>query len=584
MLDSNAMPMEPGVPSQKCPACGTVVDVTKEEPLARIACPKCGEKFRVERAFDNFVLLETLGVGGMGSVYKARDTRLDRDVALKILRKELSAEPSEAARLEQEARAAAAINHPHVIQVFSSGTDHGQFYLVMELVDHGSLDDLMEEHGRLSEEQVLRTGIQAAQGLQAAHEKGLIHRDIKPANILFANEQTAKIGDFGLAVAAEQNAEAQNEIWGTPYYVAPERLNNEPEDFRSDIYSLGATLFHAIAGQPPIEGETNSASALRELKNQPLNLGDVAPGLRRETVRTINRMIAADPAQRFGSYKELIEELQRAHDSVTGVGKKRGPAVKILATLVLLVALAAGGFYFYKSNVIKQPAVSAPTVAATSPAKIDEKAEAQKRLAQEQARQLAERKKAEEAAREQERQKIHSKELPEWNAALAAYKKQIAVYDFAGARATIKAPQFTDSELKESQQFTEKKAQWLIDWKRTLIVDLNTVKYRGTVKDPGGNEYNIAGATEAQVTLKNPDVTMPWEWTKFQPTMLLAMAASFIKPGALDAADRQWLSAVFAAETGRVERARELAAAAAKAKAEYRDQLGPLLPDSSTTR
>jgi len=258
---------EPDATNQKCPVCSTLVDVTQEEPLSRIACPKCGEKFRVERAFDNFVLRETLGVGGMGSVYKARDTRLDRDVALKILRQELSAEPKEAARLEQEARAAAAINHPHVVQVFSSGTDHGQIYLVMELVDRGSLDDLMEEHGRLSEEQVLRTGIQSAQGLQAAHAKGLIHRDIKPANILFANEQTAKIGDFGLAVVAEQNAEAQNEIWGTPYYVAPERLDNAPEDFRSDIYSLGATLFHAMAGCPPIEGETNSASALRELKN-----------------------------------------------------------------------------------------------------------------------------------------------------------------------------------------------------------------------------------------------------------------------------------------------------------------------------
>ncbi len=114
----------------------------------------------------------------------------------------------------------------------------------------------------------------------------------------------AKIGDFGLAVAVEQNAEAQNEILGTPYYVAPERLNNEVEDFRSDIYSLGATLHHAIAGRPPFAGETNSATALRDLKNNPLSLGAAAPGLRRETVRTIDRMIAPDRGERFASTKK----------------------------------------------------------------------------------------------------------------------------------------------------------------------------------------------------------------------------------------------------------------------------------------
>jgi eukaryotic-like serine/threonine-protein kinase len=204
MLHCAAMPDgEPDSSSQSCPACGVLIDVSQEEQLARVACPGCGEKFRVELAFDNFALLETLGVGGMDSVYKTRDTRLNRFVALKILRPELSADPAEIRRLENEARATAAVNDPHVVQIFSSGTDHGQFYLVIELVDHGSLDDRMAERGRLAEAEVLDTGIQVARGLWAAHEKGLIHRDIKPGNILFAEEETAKIGDFGLAVAAE---------------------------------------------------------------------------------------------------------------------------------------------------------------------------------------------------------------------------------------------------------------------------------------------------------------------------------------------------------------------------------------------
>src|SRR4051812_12468085 len=341
MLHCAAMPdLSPDASSQSCPGCGLLIDVSQQEPLAKVACPECGEKFRVERAFDNFALLETLGVGGMGSVYKARDTRLNRFVALKLLRPELSADPGEIQRLEQEARATAAVNDPHVIQVFSSGSDHGQFYLVMELVDQGSLDDRMAEQGRVNEGQVLDTGIQVARGLRAAHEQGLIHRDVKPGNILFADDHTAKIGDFGLAVASGQNAEAQNEIWGTPYYVAPERLNNEPEDFRSDMYSLGATLYHAIAGKPPFEGETNSATALRELKSQPLSLGAAVTGLRRETIRTIDRMVAPNPPDRFDSYDSAIAALEDARDALNPRGKKARR--RRLATIALLSLLVIG--------------------------------------------------------------------------------------------------------------------------------------------------------------------------------------------------------------------------------------------------
>ena len=156
---------------------------------------------------------------------------------------------------------------------------------------------------------MLEAGIQTAKGLRAAYTKGLIHRDVKPANVLFADEHLAKIGDFGLAGIT---AQARGEIWGTPYYVAPERLNNQPEDFRSDIYSLGATLFHALAGKAPIEGETNSATELRALKNQPALLSVIAPEVSHDTARVLQRMIASEPAQRFSSYDELITELEAA--------------------------------------------------------------------------------------------------------------------------------------------------------------------------------------------------------------------------------------------------------------------------------
>ena len=308
---------------QTCPACGATVETSGAEPLAQVACPTCGEQVRVERTFDHFVVIETLGVGGMGTVYKARDTLLDRFVALKLLRGDLSSEVDHTAQLQQEARIAASVSHPNVIQVFSSGTDHGRFYVVMELVDHGSLDDLIEQRTSLPEKLVLETGLQVAKGLRAAYRQGLIHRDVKPANILFVDEHTAKISDFGLAGAAAQGSETDGVIWGTPYYVAPERLNNNPEDFRSDVYGLGATLFHAVAGKAPIEGNTNSAALLLELKQQPLELRAVAPKVSGGTVAVLQRMIAPDPAKRFSSYDELVAELEQAQRALGTAGDGR---------------------------------------------------------------------------------------------------------------------------------------------------------------------------------------------------------------------------------------------------------------------
>ena len=333
------------------PACGHAVDTTGADPLTRVACPQCGEKVRVQRSFNNFELVETLGIGGMGTVYKARDVLLDRLVALKLLRGDLGEDIDYATRLQQEARVAASINHPNVIQVFSTGKDHGQFYLVMELVDHGSLDDLIEQKKNLPEELVLEAGIQVAKGLRAAYGKGLIHRDVKPANILFADEHMAKIGDFGLAGAAAESGESRGEIWGTPYYVAPERLNNQPEDFRSDIYSLGATLFHALAGRAPIEGDTNSATALRDLKSKPLDLREIAPQVSPETAEVFRRTIDPDPDQRFGSYDELVAALEHAYGTLTGkemdLSARRSKRPWIIGAVVLGVALVAVATWAY---------------------------------------------------------------------------------------------------------------------------------------------------------------------------------------------------------------------------------------------
>lgn len=302
--------------TEACPSCGTLIDVSAEAPLAEIFCPSCGQSMKARQNFNNFRLEALIGQGGMGSVFRAVDVNLNRLVALKILRPEISGNESEREKLAQEAQRTAAINHPHVVKVFNFGSDRGQFYLAMELVEKGSLDDLMTLQRRVAEMQILQVGMQIAGGLQAALEAGLIHRDIKPGNILFADAHTAKLVDFGLALVADEAAAARGEIWGTPYYIAPEKLDQQPEDFRSDIYSLGGTLFHALAGRPPYEAETASMVALKQLKSQPVSLQAFAPDVSSETAYVINRMMEKDPDQRYQSYEELIGHLGYAQEKL----------------------------------------------------------------------------------------------------------------------------------------------------------------------------------------------------------------------------------------------------------------------------
>lgn len=348
-----------------CPACGGAVDVSDELPFAQIYCPHCSEGMRARRIFNNFELVELIGEGGMGSVFKAYDHNLGRMVALKVLRREMSAREDERAKLEQEARITASVNHPHVVRVYSFGEADGQFYLAMELVEKGSLDDLMAVQTRVSEAQILEVGVQIAQGLEAAAERGLIHRDVKPGNILFADAHTTKIVDFGLARVLEEEAEARGEIWGTPYYIAPERLNYEPEDFRSDIYSLGGTLFHAIAGRPPFEAESAGLVALKQLKSQRVSLEAFAPDVSPETAYVVNRMLEKNPDDRYASYAELIEHLEFARAKVLEnagrpAGAKRevvkleSDRTKLYVTLISIAAalfvLGAGIWLFLTSD------------------------------------------------------------------------------------------------------------------------------------------------------------------------------------------------------------------------------------------
>jgi Protein kinase domain len=557
---------------QTCPACGAAAETSDAEPLAQVACPTCGEKVQVERTFDHFVVVETLGVGGMGTVYKARDTLLDRFVALKLLRRNLSSEVDHTSQLQQEARIAASMSDSNVIQVFSSGTDHGRFYVVMELVDHGSLDDLIEQRTSLPETLVLETGIQVAKGLRAASRQGLIHRDVKPANILFVDEHTAKISDFGLAGAAAQGSETEGVIWGTPYYVAPERLNKDPEDFRSDIYGLGATLFHAVAGRAPIEGNTNSANLLLELKRQPLDLRSVAPKVSEGTAALLQRMISPDPAKRFSSYDELVAELEQAQRALGSVGDSRVAHGRaqwwfFITGALLMTVMAAGAILF----LVRKPLENASLAKSSAqPAKAATKEQRQARGV------------VNATGAEEERRKTRALEAASWNAAIASYKEQVALYNFADAAEAIKNMRLTDASLKRAKETTEKKAQWLVDWKNDLMKDLNDTHFSGALADRNGEQYTgIAGATDKSLSLKLPYGIARGTWAELSPQALLNVSTSFIQPTAPDAGDRQWRCAVFASETGQAEAARRLADAAAKTNPQYRDQVSALLSNVS---
>lgn len=369
---------------ETCGHCGADLDVTALEPLNKIACPHCGAVSIARLYLKNYRIDSVLGYGGMGTVYKAHDLNLNREVALKVINREYSKDPEHWKKFEEEARITALVNHPNVVKVYSFGSESGVMFIAMELADKGNLDDLMTLQGKIAEAQVLEVGIQIAEGLQAAHKCGLIHRDVKPGNILFTDAHTSKIVDFGLACLVEEAAEAKGEVWGTPYYVAPEKLNMEPEDFRSDIYSLGATLFHAIAGRPPHEAETASMVALKHIKSKAVSLQAFAPEVSSATAFVVNRMLQQNPAERYQTYEDLVEHLNYARDKllnridkpfkphphVAVESKDEQSMIAWFVLLVLILMLCFGaGVYFFRDSIFSKEEQQQESVVPKKPGK-----------------------------------------------------------------------------------------------------------------------------------------------------------------------------------------------------------------------
>ncbi len=256
---------------------------------------------------DSYEIRQCLGTGGMGTVYRARDEKLDRDVALKVMLKDLRSDPAILEAFRKEARAVAKLNHPNIAQIYSFGESEGRPYIAMEYVAGEHFDNLVFSPSPLDQAKVMKTGMEIAGGLRVAADAGLVHGDIKPENIVFDNNGVPKLLDFGIASAS--NAKS-TEIWGTPYYIAPEKLRKERVDFRSDIYCLGATLYHALTKHPPFDGDDVRAVLRARLEGPPPPMSTYRPDIDPEVEAIVGRMLQTDPADRYPTYGALIADIR----------------------------------------------------------------------------------------------------------------------------------------------------------------------------------------------------------------------------------------------------------------------------------
>jgi serine/threonine protein kinase len=320
-------------PTTVCPQCNQLIDTAGLDLGTVIACPACQHEFAVTQTFDHYRLETFLGQGGMGTVYRATDLELNREVAVKVLKPEISSDRKFIANFLREVKITASLNHPNIVSVFSFGEFGGQYYLVMEYLGSKTLDDYIEEQVKLSELELLDIGIGIASGLNfALQHGGLIHRDIKPGNIMLTAGNTPKVLDFGLALTPE-TADRSGEIWGTPYYVSPERLEQKPEDFRSDMYSLGVSLYHSLCGHPPFDASTADLVAAKHLNDKPLSVKTYAPYVSEPTTYAIMKAMARYPDGRYASYDEFIAQLEDAKRRLaTQSARQNTPQVEVETT------------------------------------------------------------------------------------------------------------------------------------------------------------------------------------------------------------------------------------------------------------
>jgi uncharacterized RDD family membrane protein YckC/predicted Ser/Thr protein kinase len=304
----------------------TTVAESAEETYVLVSTPGGSGRKRPDEDDSSFIkqlgmrigqleVVEVIGRGAMGIVLKCHDPGLDRDVAVKFLTEELSSDAELVERFRREARAAAALSHPHIVHIYAIGDVEGRPYFAMEFVDGHSLADALHDGKRLPAGKAADYVLQAARGLAAAAAgKGIVHRDVKPSNLMLGKDGFVRVADFGLAKltkSSDASITGTGIVVGTPFYMAPEQGKGEKVDLRADIYSLGATFYHLLYGKPPFQGKTPLQVMLKHVSEK-VEFPDVdGQPLQPEIAGVIRKMMGKTPEDRYQDYASLIADLER---------------------------------------------------------------------------------------------------------------------------------------------------------------------------------------------------------------------------------------------------------------------------------
>jgi len=315
----------------------------------------------IGKTVSHYRILEKLGEGGMGIVYKAEDTKLGRMVALKFLPPELTRDHEAKERFVQEARAASALDHPNICNVHEiDETNDGQTFIAMACYDGESLKAKIER-GPLKLEETLDIASQVAQGLAKAHGQGIIHRDIKPANILVTNDGLAKIVDFGLAKLAGRKLTKTGKTLGTAQYMSPEQALGKEVDQRADIWSLGIVLYEMLTGKHAFPGEYEQATLYSILNEEPEPVTALRSGVPMELERIVKKTLAKNPAERYQHADEMLADISRLRKELSvdsggrspGGGRRRISRRRAIFGIPVIFVLLALAFVLFKSAVFR---------------------------------------------------------------------------------------------------------------------------------------------------------------------------------------------------------------------------------------
>lgn len=260
---------------------------------------------------ERYEIVEKIGSGGMADVYKAKDHKLNRFVAVKVLKLEFREDTAFISKFQVEAQSAAGLAHPNIVNVYDVGDEGGVYYIVMELVEGITLKDYISKKGKLAVREATSIAIQVSMGLEAAHNNSIVHRDVKPQNIMISTDGKVKVTDFGIARAASANT-INSSVMGSVHYSSPEQARGGYSDYKSDIYSLGITMYEMLTGQVPFDADTTVAIAIKHLQEEMRSPREYVPDLPKSIVQIIYKCTQKSPDRRYNDMEELIRDLKES--------------------------------------------------------------------------------------------------------------------------------------------------------------------------------------------------------------------------------------------------------------------------------